>query len=144
MLGWVCVAISESLGRAWVMKAFCWTCAGAAGKGNEAAVFSSSSSETMQKTCRGIWAKGCSRAFAFQFLCFAHLDLVFYHFGENFSELAEAVCSHAVLFLWAPLPDSCGFITQLPSSTYFLPSSVPCKPLSSWSLGYMPGLGRQN
>lgn len=62
------VAISESLGRAWVMKAFCWTRAGAAAKGNKAAVFSSSSSETTQKICRGIWAKGCSRAFAFQFL----------------------------------------------------------------------------
>lgn len=50
------------------MKAFCWTRAGAAAKGNKAAVFSSSSSETTQKICRGIWAKGCSRAFAFQFL----------------------------------------------------------------------------
>lgn len=45
------------------------------------------------------------------------------------------MCSHAVLFLWAPLPDSCGFITQLPSSTYFLPSSVPREPLPRSLLG---------
>lgn len=44
------------------------------------------------------------------------LCLIFYHSRVSFFK-AKTVCSNAVLFLWAPFPDRCGFITPFPYST---------------------------
>lgn len=72
-----------------------------------------------------------------------HLWLIFYHFGVSFKKLAETVCSCLLCFCGHLFLTGVDLLHHFLNALIFFPSSMPCKSLFSWSLGYVPGLGRR-
>lgn len=76
-------------------KAFCGTRAGADGKEDKAASLFLELFWDLAENMQGNLGKGLCQDICIPIfvLCFAHLYLIFYHFGENFSGLTQSACT---------------------------------------------------